>query len=102
MIGGLNVAAIAFALAACALTVAVAELVGRALHWIEDRWNARAARPHHDEMQQLLTLLCEHLHEHLQQDEPPPRAVINLTAGQSHEISKPRPEQVEAFRSKAH
>jgi hypothetical protein len=32
MIGGLNVAAIAFALAACALTIAVAELVGSALH----------------------------------------------------------------------
>ena len=73
MIGGLNVAAIAFALAACALTIAVAELVDRALHWIEDRWDARAARPQPDEMQQLLTLLCEHLHEHLQQDETPPR-----------------------------
>ena len=102
MIGGLNVAAIAFALAVCALTIAVAELVGRALHWIEDRWDKRAARLERDEMQQLLTLLCEHLHEHLQQDEPPPRAVINLTAGQSHEINKPRPEQVEAFQSKAH
>ena len=50
MIGGLNVAAIAFALAACALTVAVAELVGRALHWIEDRWDERAARLERDEM----------------------------------------------------
>ena len=49
MIGGLNVAAIAFALAACALTIAVAELVGRALHWIEDRWNARTARAQRDE-----------------------------------------------------
>ena len=102
MIGGLNVAAIAFALAVCALTIAVAELVGRALHRVEDRWDQRAARLERDEMQRLLTLLCEHLHEHLQQDEPPPRAVINLTAGQSHEISKPRPEQVEAFHSKAH
>ena len=90
MIGGLNVAAIAFALAACALTIPVAELVGRALHWIEDRWDARAARPQRDEMQQLLTLLCEqlHLHEQMQQDETPPRTVINLTARQSHEVSK--------------
>ena len=88
MIGGLNVAAIAFALAACALTIAVAELVGRALHWIEDRWDERAARLERDEMQRLLTLLCEHLHEHLQ-DETPPRTVTNLTAGQSHEVSKP-------------
>ena len=97
MIGGLNVAAIAFALAACALTIAVAELVGRALHWIEDRWDARAARPQPDEMQQLLMLLCEHLHEHLQQDEPPPRAVINLTR-----LNEKKPEQVEALRSEAH
>ena len=97
MIGGLNVAAIAFALAACALTIAVAELVGRALHWIEDRWDERAARLERDEMQQLLTLLCEHLHEHLQQDEPPPRAVINLTR-----FNEQEPEQVEAFHSKAH
>jgi hypothetical protein len=89
MIGGLNVAAIAFALAACALTIAVVKLVDRALHCIEDRWDARAARPQPDEMQQLLTLLCEHLHEQLQQDETPPRAVINLTAGHSHEVSKP-------------
>ena len=97
MIGGLNVAAIAFALAACALTVAVAELVGRALHWIEDRWDARAARPQPDEMQQLLTLLCEHLHDQMQQDETPPRAFINLTRPNEKE-----PEQVEAFRSEAH
>ena len=95
MIGGLNVAAIAFALATCALTVAVAELVGRALHWIEDRWNERTARLERDEMQQLLTLLCEHLHEQLQQDEPPPRAVINLTAGQSHEVSKPLTDDID-------
>ena len=88
MIGGLNVAAIAYALAACGLTIAVVKLVGRALHWIEDRWDARAARPQPDEMQLLLTLLCEQLHEQLQQDEPP-RAVINLTAGHSHEVSKP-------------
>ena len=97
MIGGLNVAAIAFALAACALIIAVAELVGCALHWVEDGWDARAARPQPDEMQQLLTLLCEHLHEHLQQDETPPRAVINLNRPNEKE-----PEQVEAFRSEAH
>ena len=97
MIGGLNVAAIAFALAACALIIAVAELVGRALHWIEDRWDQRAARLERDEMQQLLTLLCEHLREHLQQDEPPPRAAINLTR-----LNEKEPEQVEAFRSEAH
>ena len=97
MIGGLNVAAMAFALAACALTIAVAESVGRALHWIEDRWDQRAARLERDEMQQLLTLLCEHLQEHLQQDETPPRAVINLNRPNEKE-----PEQVEAFRSEAH
>jgi hypothetical protein len=51
----------------------------------------RTAPPQPDEMQQLLTLLCERLHEHLQQDETPPRAVINLTARQSHEVSKSRP-----------
>jgi hypothetical protein len=89
MIGGLNVAAIAFALAACALTIAVVKLIDRALHWIEDRWDARGARPQRDEMQQLLMLLCEHLHEHLEQEETPPRTVINLTAGRSHEVSKP-------------
>ena len=99
MIGGLNVAAIAFALAACALTIPVVELVDRALHWIEDRWDARAARPQPDEMQQLLTLLCEQLHldEQLQQDETPPRAVINLNRPNEKE-----PEQVEAFHSEAH
>jgi hypothetical protein len=79
MIGGLNVAAIAFALAACALTVAIVKLVERALYWIEEQWDARAARPQPGEMQQLLTLLCEHLHDQLQQDETPPRTVINLT-----------------------
>jgi hypothetical protein len=83
MIGGLNVAAIAFTLAACALAIAVVKLVDRALHWIEDRWDARAARPQPDEMQQLLTLLCEHLHDQLQQDKTPPRTVINCGAGDS-------------------
>jgi hypothetical protein len=48
-------------------------------------------------MQQLLTLLCEHLHEHLQQDETPPRTVINLTR-----LNEKEPEQVEAFHSEAH
>jgi hypothetical protein len=83
MIGGLNVAAIAFALTACALTVAVVEVVDRALHWIEAR---RAPQP--DEAQLLLAALCEQLHERLQQDGTPPRAVINLTAGQWHEVTK--------------
>ena len=88
MIGGLNVAAIAFALAACAVTIAAVELLDRALHWIEDRWNARAARAQPDEVQQLLTLLCEQLHERLQRDGTQPRTVINLTAGQWHEVTK--------------
>ena len=88
MIGGLNVAAIAFALAACAVTIAAVELLDRALRWIEDRWNARTARPQPDEVQVLLTLLCEQLHERLQQDGTPPRTVINLTAGQWHEVTK--------------
>jgi hypothetical protein len=67
----------------------IVELVDRALHWIEDRWNARAARPRQpDEVQQLLTLLCEQLHEGLQRDGTPPRTVINLTAGQWHEVTK--------------
>jgi hypothetical protein len=58
MIGGLNVAAIAFALAACAVTIAVVKLVDRALHRVENR---RAPQP--DEAQLLLALLCEQLHE---------------------------------------
>jgi hypothetical protein len=87
MIGGLNVAAIALALAACAVTVAVVELVDRALHWIEDRWNARTAQPQRDEVQALLALLCEQLHDRLQQDGTRPRTVINLTAGQWHEVA---------------
>ena len=88
MIGGLNVAAIAFALAACAVAFAVVELLDRALHRIEDRWNARAARPQPDEVQALLALLCEQLHDRLQRDGTPPRTVINLTAGQWHEVTK--------------
>jgi hypothetical protein len=97
MIGGLNVAAIAFALAACALTITVFKLVDRALRWIEDWWDARSAPPQPDEMQQLLTLLCERLHEHLQQGETPPRTVINLTR-----LNEKEPEQVEACHSEAH
>ena len=61
MIGRLNVAAIAFALAACAVTVAVADRLfvrplARALDWIENR---RAPQP--DEAQLLLAALCEPL-----------------------------------------
>jgi len=33
-------------------------------------------------------LLCERLHERLQQDGTPPRTVITLTAGQWHEVTK--------------
>ena len=83
MIGGLNIAAIAFALAACGVTIAVVKLVDHALHWIE---NLRAPQP--DEAQLLLAALCEQLHERLEQDGTPPRTVINLTAGQWHEITK--------------
>ena len=83
MIGGPNVAAIAFALAACAATIAVVKLVDHALHWIE---NLRAPQP--DEAQLLLAALCEQLHERLEQDGTPPRTVINLTAGQWHEVTK--------------
>ena len=64
------------------------ELVDRALRWIEDRWNARTARPQPDEVQALLALLCEQLHDRLQRDGTPPRTVINLTAGQWHEVTK--------------
>jgi hypothetical protein len=61
MIGGLNVAAIAFGLAACAVTFAVVELVDGALHWIENR-----SAPQPDEAQLLLAALCEQVHERLQ------------------------------------
>ena len=87
MIEGLNVAAIAFALAACAATIATIEGIDRALatasDWIENR---RAPQP--DEAQLLLAALCEPLHERLQPDGTPPRTVINLTAGQWHEVTK--------------
>jgi hypothetical protein len=84
MIGGPNVAAIAFALAACAVTIAVVALVDRALHWIEGRRAMSDRQPQRDEAQLLLAALCEQLHERLQQDGTPPRTVINLTAGQWH------------------
>ena len=92
MIEGLNVAAIAFALAACALMITIVELVDRAheaaLHWIEDRRTVRDRQPQPDEAQLLLALLCEQLHERLERDGTPPRTVINLTAGQWHEVTK--------------
>jgi hypothetical protein len=91
MIEGLNVAAIAFALAACALMITIVELVDRAheaaLHWIEDRRTVRDRQPQPDEAQLLLALLCEQLHERLERDGTPPRTVINLTAGQWHEVA---------------
>ena len=48
----------------------------------------RERQPQRDEVQQLLALLCERLHERLQQDGTPPRTVITLTAGQWHEVTK--------------
>ena len=48
----------------------------------------RDRQPQRDEAQLLLALLCEQLHERLQRDERPPRTVINLTAGQWHEVTK--------------
>jgi hypothetical protein len=61
---------------------------GKVVGPIEDQWNARAARAQPDEVRQLLTLLCEQLHDRLQPDGTPPRTVINLTAGQWHEVTK--------------
>ena len=46
----------------------------------------RDREPQRDEVQLLLALLCEQL---LQREPAPPRTVINLTAGQWHEVSKP-------------
>ena len=66
------------------MTFAVVELVDGALHWIENR---RAPQP--DEAQLLLAALREQLHERLQQDGTPPRTVINLTAAQWPEVTKP-------------
>jgi hypothetical protein len=53
------------------------------------QWRAmREQQSQRDEVQQLLALLCERLHERLQQDGTTPRTVINLTAGQWHEVAK--------------
>ena len=87
MIEGLNVAAIAFALAACAATIATFEGIDRALATASD-WIKNRRAPQPDEAQLLLTTVCEQLHERLQQDGTPPRTVINLTAGQWHEVTK--------------
>jgi hypothetical protein len=48
----------------------------------------RERQPQRDEVQRLLALLCERLHERLQQDGTPRRTVINLTAGQWQEVTK--------------
>ena len=87
VIEGLNVAAIAFALAACAATIATFEGIDRALATASD-WIKNRRAPQPDEAQLLLATLCEQLHERLQQDGTPPRTVINLTAGQWHEVTK--------------
>jgi hypothetical protein len=51
------------------------------------QWRAMRERQlPHDEIQQLLALLFERLHERLEQDSTPPRTVINLTA--AHEVTK--------------
>ena len=53
------------------------------------QWRAvRERQPQPDEVQALLALLCEQLHERLQQDGTPPRTVINLTAGQWQEVTQ--------------
>jgi hypothetical protein len=53
------------------------------------QWRAmRERQAQRDEVQQLLALLCERLHEQLERDGTPPRTVINLTAGQWHEVTK--------------
>jgi hypothetical protein len=53
------------------------------------QWRAmREHEPQRDEAQVLLALLCEQLHDRLQRDGTPPRTVINLTAGQWHEVTK--------------
>jgi hypothetical protein len=70
-----------------AILLALAISGAVALHWIERR-TVRHRQPQPDEVQQLLALLCERLHERLQQDGTPPRTVINLTAGQWHEVTK--------------
>jgi hypothetical protein len=53
------------------------------------QWRAmRERQPQPDEAQLLLAALCEQLHERLEQTGTPPRTVINLTAGQWHEVTK--------------
>ena len=53
------------------------------------QWSAmRERQPQRDEVQQLLALLCERLHERLERDGTPPRTVINLTAGQWQEVTQ--------------
>ena len=71
-----------------AILLALAISGAVALHWIEGRRAVRERRPQRDEVQQLLALLCERLPERLERDGAPPRTVINLTAGQWHEVTK--------------
>ena len=72
-----------------AILLALAISGAVALHWIEGRRAVRVRQPQPDEVHSLLALLCEQLHERLQQDGTPPRTVINLTAaGQWHEVTK--------------
>ena len=72
-----------------AILLALAISGAVALHWIEGRRAVRVRQPQPDEVQALLALLCEQLHERLQQEGTPPRTVINLTAaGQWHEVTK--------------
>jgi len=66
-----------------AVLLALAISGALALYGIIRQWRAeRDRQPQPDEAQALLALLCEQLHERLQQDDTPPRTVINLTAGQ--------------------
>ena len=67
-----------------AILLALAISGAVALHWIEGRRAVRERQPQPDEVQALLALLCERL----QQDGSLPRTVINLTAGQRHEVTK--------------
>ena len=77
------------ALTMLAILLALAISGAVALHWIEGRRAVRVRQPQPDEVQALLALLCEQLHERLQQEGTPPRTVINLTAaGQWHEVTK--------------
>jgi len=72
-----------------AILLALAISGAVALHWIEGRRAVRERQPQPDEVQALLALLCEQLHERLQRDGTPPRPVINLTAArQWHEVTK--------------